>query len=633
MWAGASRPGCRSTWSSGSCRDRRGRRNPRPHPPLREPDGGARAHAPHRAGGGLRAARPQRLRQDDDDPISVRAARADCGHRPGGGPRGDGSARPHQGADRVHVAEVRALRGSHRGREPRLLRRDLRPEGRRAARAHRRRGRVPGPRSPDGPARGPALGRMEAAPGARLRPHAPARALVPRRAHRRRRPRRPAQLLAHDSPAGPRGDDRDRHHALHGRSRAVRSPGDDEPGTPDRPGHARRGRGAGRRGEPRRRLRHPAGARRGAKTRFWPMFRKEFIQMRRDRLTLAIMIGIPVLQLLLFGYAIQTDVRNIPTVVLDESRSPESRELIAAFQNTGNFLIVAQLDGRAALDHAIASGDAQAGIVVPNDYPRDLARGRTATVQVIVDASDPLSSQAAIQAAAGVAQVKNLLILGAAAGRATLPLDARVRPRYNPGLRSPNYIVPGLVGVILTIPMVLITAMAIVRERERGTLEQLIVTPITNTELMLGKIAPYIGVGLIQMSAVLLLGRFVFDVPLSGNVLLLYGIALIFVVASLALGLFISTLVKTQQQAIQVAFFFVLPNILLSGFMFPRQAMPLFFQWISLLLPLTHFLKVLRGILLKGVGVMELWRELLILLAFAAGLIVLAVRRFRKTLD
>jgi ABC-2 type transport system permease protein len=367
--------------------------------------------------------------------------------------------------------------------------------------------------------------------------------------------------------------------------------------------------------------------------RFWPMFRKEFIQMRRDRLTLGIMVGVPVIQLLLFGYAIQTDVRNIPTVVLDESRTPESRELIAAFQNTGNFRIVGHVDGRPALDEAIARGDAQAGIVVPNDYPRDLARGPTATVQVIVDASDPLSSQAALQAAVGVAQIKNLAILSAAAGRARLPVEARVRPRYNPGLRSPNYIVPGLVGVILTMTMVLITAMAIVRERERGTLEQLIVTPITRTELMLGKIAPYVGVGLIQMTAVLVLGRFVFDVPLTGNVLLLYLVALVFVVASLALGLFISTLVRTQQQAMQMSFLFVLPNILLSGFMFPRQAMPLVFQWLGALLPLTHFLKVLRGILLKGVGVSALWPEILLLVAFSVGLISLAVRRFHKTLD
>jgi drug efflux transport system permease protein len=367
--------------------------------------------------------------------------------------------------------------------------------------------------------------------------------------------------------------------------------------------------------------------------RFGPMFRKEFIQMRRDRLTLGIMVGIPVLQLLLFGFAIQTDVRHIPTVVLDESRTPSSRDAIAAFENTGNFRIIAHVDGRDALDAWIARGDAQAGIAIPHDFPRDLARGSTATIQVVVDASDPLSSQAALAAAAGVAQVRNLAILSAAAGRSDLPFETRVRPRYNPGLRSPNYIVPGLVGVILTLTMILVTAMAIVRERERGTLEQLIVTPITKTELMLGKIAPYVGVGLVQMTTVLLLGRFVFDVPLTGNVLLLYAIALVFIVASLAFGLFVSTLVRTQQQAMQASFFFVLPNILLSGFMFPRQAMPTVFQWIGAFLPLTHFLKVLRGILLKGVGVTELWRELVILLLFATVLIALSVRRFQKTLD
>jgi ABC-2 type transport system permease protein len=367
--------------------------------------------------------------------------------------------------------------------------------------------------------------------------------------------------------------------------------------------------------------------------RFWPMFHKEFIQMRRDRLTLMIMTGLPVVQLLLFGFAIQTDVRHLPTLVLDQSRTPESRDLVRAFENTGNFRIVGHVDERPALDRAIARGDAQAGIIVPYDYPRRLARREAATVQVVVDAADPLSSQSAIAAAAGVAQVRNLAILSASAGRTSVPIDARVRPLYNPGLRSPNYIVPGLVGVILTLTMVLVTAMAVVRERERGTLEQLIVTPITRTELMLGKIAPYVGVGLFQMTAVLIIGRYVFDVPLTGNVLLLYGIALLFIIASLALGLVISTLVRTQQQAMQVSFFFVLPNILLSGFMFPRQAMPALFQWVGFILPLTHFLKVLRGILLKGVGLDALWREVGILGAFAGLLIVVAVRRFHKTLD
>jgi drug efflux transport system permease protein len=368
-------------------------------------------------------------------------------------------------------------------------------------------------------------------------------------------------------------------------------------------------------------------------SRFWPMFRKEFIQMKRDRLTLGIMIGIPVVQLLMFGYAIQTDVRHIPTVVLDRSRTPESRDLIAAFENTGSFRIVDHVDGQPALDAAIERGQAQAGIIVPPEYARDLGRGRTATVQVVIDASDPLSSQSALAAAAGVGQVRNLAALVAGAGRLSVPIDVRVRPRYNPGLRSPNYIVPGLVGVILTLTLVLITAMAIVRERERGTLEQLIVTPITKTELMLGKIAPYIGVGIVQMTAVLTLGRFVFDVPLSGSLLLLYGVSLIFVIASLSFGLFISTMVSNQQQAMQVSFFFVMPNILLSGFMFPRAAMPALFQWFSLLLPLTHYLQVLRGILLKGVGLEAIWPQVLILCGFAVALISLAVRRFHKTLD
>lgn len=368
-------------------------------------------------------------------------------------------------------------------------------------------------------------------------------------------------------------------------------------------------------------------------SRLWPMIRKEFIQMRRDRLTLVIMTGLPVVQLLLFGYAIQTDVRHIPTVVVDESRTPESRDLAFGFENTGAFRIVGWLASRAAADSAIARGDAQAAVVIPEDYPRALATGRVARVQVIVDAEDPLSSQSALAAAAGLGTARDLAILAAAAGRTTLPLEIRVRPRYNPGLRSAVFIVPGLVGVILTVTLVLVTAMAIVRERERGTLEQLIVTPITRTELMLGKIAPYVAVGIVQMTAVLGLGRFVFDVPLTGSLLLLYAVTTVFIVASLAFGLLISTLVRTQSQALQASFFFVLPNILLSGFMFPRQAMPAVAQWIGLVLPLTYFLEVLRGILLKGVGLGALWREVALLAAFAVVMIALAVRRFRKTLD
>ena len=214
-----------------------------------------------------------------------------------------------------------------------------------------------------------------------------------------------------------------------------------------------------------------------------------------------------------------------------------------------------------------------------------------------------------------------------------LPLEVRVRPWYNPGLRSAVYIVPGIIGVLLSVTMILITSMSIVRERERGTLEQLIVTPIDKTSLMLGKIVPFVLVGYVQMTVILLLGRFLFDVPVRGSLPLLYVLTFAFIVANLGLGLFISTVVRSQAQAMQLGFFFLLPNILLSGFMFPREAMPALAQWIGLLLPLTHFLKVLRGIILKDIGFVELWRPTLVLVGLAALFIVLSVRRFSKRIE
>jgi ABC-2 type transport system permease protein len=367
--------------------------------------------------------------------------------------------------------------------------------------------------------------------------------------------------------------------------------------------------------------------------RFWPMVRKEFIQMRRDRLTLGIMFGIPVVQLLMFGYAIQTDVRHIPTVVVDESRTPESRSIIQALENTGNFRIVAYADDRGTLDDAIARGRAQAGIVVPYDYARNLGRGSTASFQVIVDASDPLSSQSALAAAAGVAQVRNLELLAALAGRSTLPLETRVRPRYNPGLRSPTYIVPGLVGLILTMTMVLITAVAIVRERERGNLELLINTPVRTPELMVGKILPYMVIGLIQTTLILLVGRLLFDVPIRGSLADVYVAGFVFVTASLTLGLLISTFAATQVQAFQITFFTFLPQILLSGFMFPFDGMPRFAQELGELLPLTHFIRLVRGILLRGAGLGGLLPDVWPLLAFFFLTVTLAILKFHKRLD
>jgi len=369
-----------------------------------------------------------------------------------------------------------------------------------------------------------------------------------------------------------------------------------------------------------------------AASTIWPMLWKEFIQMRRDRLTLGMMLGIPAIQLVMFGYAIQTEVRHLPTVVLDESRSSESLALVDELRNTGNFDIVGYVPDRGALDREIRSGRAMAGVVIPPTFLTDLRRGRTAQAQVIVDAADPLASSSGMSGAAQAGAARSAAIIARTTGRGP-PLEVRVRPWYNPGLRSAVYIVPGIIGVLLSVTMILITSMSIVRERERGTLEQLIVTPIDKTSLMLGKIVPFVLVGYVQMTVILILGRFLFDVPVRGSLPLLYLLTSAFIVASLGLGLFISTVARSQTQAMQLGFFFLMPNILLSGFMFPREAMPALAQWIGLVLPLTHFLKVLRGIILKGSGIVELWQPTLVLVGLATLFIVLSVRRFSKRIE
>jgi ABC-2 type transport system permease protein len=261
----------------------------------------------------------------------------------------------------------------------------------------------------------------------------------------------------------------------------------------------------------------------------------------------------------------------------------------------------------------------------------DMRRGRAAEAQIIVDAADPMASSAAMSGAAQAAQARALELVGQ--GTARPPLDVRIRPWYNPGLRSAVYIVPGIVGVLLSMTMVMITSMAVVRERERGTLEQLVVTPISKTGLMLGKLIPFLAIGYVQMSIVLLLGRLVFDVPFRGSLLALYGITLAFIVANLGLGLLVSSVVRTQTQAMQLSFFFLMPNILLSGFMFPREAMPAPAQWLGALLPLTYYLRILRAILLRGVGAAQVWPESLVLMGFAFALVALSVRRFSKTIE
>ncbi|MCC6316695.1 MAG: ABC transporter permease [Gemmatimonadaceae bacterium] len=359
------------------------------------------------------------------------------------------------------------------------------------------------------------------------------------------------------------------------------------------------------------------------------MLWKEFIQLRRDRFTLGMVVGVPAIQIALFGFAIRTEVRHLPLLVLDESRTSQSRALVQAMVNTRNFDLQGHVTDREDVRRAIERGDAQAALVIPPSFATDLKRRRTATAQMIVDAADPMASSAAIGAAAQAGAV----VAGVLGSPGVVPLEVRVRPWYNPALESAVYIVPGVTGVLLTMTLILINGLAIVRERERGTLEQLVVTPISRTGLMLGKLFPFALVGYVQMTVVLLIGSLAFDVPMRGSVGLLYLMALPFIIASLGIGLLISTLVRTQAQALQLAFLVLLPTILLSGFMFPRQAMPAAAQWIGAAFPVTYFLRILRGILLKGAGWPALWRETLVLSVFAIVLVVLATTRFRKSVE
>jgi ABC-2 type transport system permease protein len=364
----------------------------------------------------------------------------------------------------------------------------------------------------------------------------------------------------------------------------------------------------------------------------WPMLWKEFRQMRGDRFTVAMLVGLPSVQLLLFGYAIRTEVRHIPMVVLDQSGTQESRSLITLLTNTQNFDVAGMVHGQSEVDSKIARGQAKAALIIPPDFSQDLKRGRGATAQVIVDAVDPLSASAAISAA-GLASSTDILARTRGEPAAEAPLEVRVRPRYNPGLVSAFNIVPGLVGVLLTMTLVAVTAMALVRERERGTLEQLIVTPVSRSSVILGKILPFVIVGYVQMTVILAMGHFILDVPMRGSLPLLYLITLPFMIAILGVGLLISTVVKTQTQAMQLSIFYMLPSILLTGFMFPREAMPLIIRELGLLLPMTYYINIVRGIALKDVGLLEVWQPAVILTAFALLLVTVSVKRFSKTME
>jgi ABC-2 type transport system permease protein len=369
--------------------------------------------------------------------------------------------------------------------------------------------------------------------------------------------------------------------------------------------------------------------------RLWALLIKEFIQMRRDRLTLGMMVGMPIIQLLVFGFAINTDVKHLPTIVYDQSLQQEGRDLLSSFQASGYFDIKYVAKSYQEVNNAIEQGKTKVGIIIPPDFTENIKHSRSASVQVIVDASDSMAASSAISTAQMIGQMKSQELLikraQAAGGQAiTAPYDIRIRPWYNPDFVTAYYMVPGIMGVILTMTMVMLTSMAIVREREQGTLEQLIVTPLKTWELMLGKIIPYIFVGYVQATVALLVGILVFDLPMRGSIALLYGLTSLFIIASLALGVLISTVVKTQMQAMQLSFFIFLPSILLSGFMFPREAMPVFFRALGNLLPLTFYLEIMRGIILKGVGVNFLWSQIFALLAFIGALLTASIMKFQK---
>lgn len=364
--------------------------------------------------------------------------------------------------------------------------------------------------------------------------------------------------------------------------------------------------------------------------RILAIIKKEYIQMRRDRMTLALIFMIPLVQLILFGYAIQTEVRHIPTVVFDQSLSSESRDMLNAFSASGYFDMVYTAGSYSQVTRQIDSGNARVGVIIPPDFTRQVKRGESAAIQVIVDASDNMVANQAVATANAIGLIKSQQVLFNKMKVGEAPFDIRVRPWYNPDGITAYYMVPALLGIIVTLTMVIITAVAIVREREQGTLEQLLVTPLKPYELMVGKIVPYIVLGYLQITVALLVGVLVFHVPIRGSLLQLYLLTLFFITASLGLGLMISNLADNQMQAFQMSFFVMLPSILLSGFLFPRAAMPKIIYYISFVIPLTYYLDIIRGIILKGIGFPYLVGQVTSLLVFTLVVLTISVLKFRK---
>jgi ABC-2 type transport system permease protein len=370
--------------------------------------------------------------------------------------------------------------------------------------------------------------------------------------------------------------------------------------------------------------------------RTWAMVVKEFVQMRRDRMTFATMIFIPVLQLVLFGFAINTDPKHLPTAVLTRDDGPLTRAVLAAMKNSDYFKFTKQVRDPAEIDHLLASGAVQFAVEIPASFERDVRRGDRPQLLVIADATDPVATGTAISAVQGLVDTA----LRRELRGPDQPVEARAPPfqlvlqrRYNPEGITQYNIVPGLLGVVLTMTMMMFTALAVTREIERGTMESLLAMPIKPVEIMIGKIAPFVLVGLVQMAIIIVASHLMFGVPILGSVWLLVALSTLFAAANLAVGYTFSTIAENQLQAVQLTFFFFLPNILLSGFMFPFRGMPQWAQWIGEILPLTHFLRIVRGITLKGNGFAEMQTDVLALVVFMVAAMGLALLRFRRTLD
>ncbi|HSW25413.1 MAG TPA: ABC transporter permease [Burkholderiaceae bacterium] len=371
-------------------------------------------------------------------------------------------------------------------------------------------------------------------------------------------------------------------------------------------------------------------------SRWWGIVLKEFLQLKRDRITFGMVVGMPIVQLILFGYAINTDPRHLPTAVVIGEHSEFTRSALAAMKTSGYFEFVDELTSEEAARAALARGDVQFVVNFPPDFTRKLLRGERPALLIEADATDPAAAGAAIasvrELAATVARKDLQGALAPLAGSPP-PFEVRVHKLYNPEGLTQHNIVPGLMGVILTMTMVMMTGLAMTRERERGTMENLLATPAQPLEVMTGKIVPYIFIGLIQSTIILLAAVYLFGVPFVGSVTVLYVVALVFIAANLTVGITLSSIAQNQLQAMQLTFFYFLPTMLLSGFMFPFQGMPRWAQWIGEALPATYFMRLVRGILLKGNHWADLWPHIWPMMVFTVVVMTFAVVFYRKTLD